>query len=432
MARVDDGELEMLLDGALHLLDPDRAEVVRRYVETDEGRERLDEARRLRERADAILGGAASQDSGGGGLHGPVPDFAEIRARAAAARNAGTGGTGGGSGGAGRVDPGVPRRSSSLWAASIAAALVVGWMGRGLLPGGGGPLDEVDQVASEAMRGAASPANPSPSVTAPPSGPSLPATPAPPADVAPSTGPGMPAPAPGRVDEPTLAAATPPPSAQAASAFPAEAMADVLPAPASVQDAFQGQVAGEPAFKVALDPLSPPLSWPPGWETSAPPVAELAVLDVVSRGDTTVVVQALPDNGVLELRYLVTALAVDEIVPTGLGDFSRMRAETVAPSAPPAARTGEQPGAQAADVVARGAAPPAPVAAAPAPALESAEARRVVGQGLDTLDPGGGSPTTSLRVVFVGGAVELRGPVPDSVLARWGEEVALRRMRGGR
>jgi hypothetical protein len=439
MARVDDGELEMLLDGALHLLDPERAEEVRRYVETDEGRERLAAARRLRDRADAILGEVGPEVGAGAGAGAGVagagmPDFAEIRARAAAG-GAGVGGGGAaGAGGASGAGPGagapgverVPaprRRPSLLWAASIAAALAVGWMGRGILPGGGSPVELGRQASAPepAPAASAAPASEAPGAPAPGS-----------SQASPSPGPSVSA-------EADAVAVPPAPTAtagRAPSAAPAEEAVPAAPPPEAVAPSYaqvlESRVAGErtladgPAFKVALEPLSSPMGWPSGWETTTPPVAELPVLDVAARGDTTVILQALPEGGVLELRYRVASLALDAVVVTGAADPGRAERADAAPPTVSAPRTG----AQTVDTRARGAVPPA-AAPAPAPLAESGDARRSPVQAREALLTGGGLPPATLRIPFMGGGVELRAPVPDSVLARWGEEVVLRRMRGG-
>lgn len=429
MARVDDGELEMLLDGALHLLDPERAEEVRRYVETDEGREHLAMARRLRERADAILGDAGPGIGAGAGVgagvagHG-MPDFAQIRARAAA------GGAGAGPGAMDSGAQGVPaprRRPSLLWAASIAAALAVGWMGRGILPGGGSPMELGRQASAP---------EPAPSASA------APAAPASQAPGAPAPGSPQAAPSPGTsVSAEADAVALPPVPTATAGRAPSPAPAEeTVPAARSGEAVapsytrvLESRIAGEPAladepaFKVALEPLSPPPSWPAGWESSTPPVAELPVLDVAARGDTTVILQALPEGGVLELRYVVASVALDQVVVTGAADLSRAERADVGPPTVSAPRTG----AQTVDTRARGAVPPAAVQPAPAPLAESVEARRTPVQAREALETGGGHPPATLSIPFLGGGVELRAPVPDSVLVRWGEEVLLRRMRGG-
>lgn len=430
MARVDDGELEMLLDGALHLLDPERAEEVRRYVETDEGRERLAVARRLRERADAILGDAGTGIGAGAGVGAGVagsgmPEFAEIRARAAA------GGAGAGRGAMAPGAQGVPaprRRPSLLWAASIAAALAAGWVGRGILPGGGSPM-ELGRQASAPERA--------------PSASAAPAAPASQAPGAPAPGASQAAPSPGTsVSAEADAVALPPvPTAtapgRAPSPAPAEETVPAAPPGEAVAPSYtqvlQARVAGEPAladepaFKVALEPLSPPPSWPAGWETSTPPVAELPVLDVAARGDTTVILQALPEGGVLELRYVVASVALDQVVVTGAADLSRAERADAGPPNVSAPRTG----AQTVDTRARGAVPPAATRPAPAPLAESVEARQTPAQAREALGTGGGRLPATLSIPFLGGGVELRAPVPDSVLVRWGEEVLLRRMRGG-
>lgn len=235
---------------------------------------------------------------------------------------------------------------------------------------------------------------------------------------------------------PTATAGRAPSTAPAEEAVPAarpgEAVARGTVARFDTQ-VLQARIAGEPAladepaFKVALEPLSPPPSWPAGWETSTPPVAELPVLDVAARGDTTVILQALPEGGVLELRYVVASVALDQVVVTGAADLSRAERADAGPPNVSAPRTG----AQTVDTRARGAVPPAATRPAPAPLAESVEARQTPAQAREALGTGGGRLPATLSIPFLGGGVELRAPVPDSVLVRWGEEVLLRRMRGG-
>lgn len=227
--------------------------------------------------------------------------------------------------------------------------------------------------------------------------------------------------APGRAPSPAPAEETVP------AAPPGEAVAPSYTQVLQARVAGEPALADEPAFKVALEPLSPPPSWPAGWETSTPPVAELPVLDVAARGDTTVILQALPEGGVLELRYVVASVALDQVVVTGAADLSRAERADAGPPNVSAPRTG----AQTVDTRARGAVPPAATRPAPAPLAESVEARQTPAQAREALGTGGGRLPATLSIPFLGGGVELRAPVPDSVLVRWGEEVLLRRMRGG-
>lgn len=422
MARVDDGELEMLLDGALHLLPEERAEEVRRYAETEEGRERLAAARSLRDRADAILGGVGSEiGAGGGGAGAGMPDFAEIRARAAAGGPA----AGGGGGGAGN-GPRVPgRRPSLLWAASIAAALVVGWMGRGLLPGAGGPTELGRQASAPAPAAA-----PGAVERGAPGEPGSLAEPGSPSEAAPSAmAEGTPSPSVGgrtvTEDTGTERTATAD-EALAADRTVATARAQAVDA-AALSDV--AAPADEVAFKVALEPRSPPLTWPPGWEVAAPPVSELPVLDVAVQGDTTLVLQALPEGGVLELMYVNVTLEVDRLVIAASGGAERRDAEAIAgrPVADPAADS--RAGPATAELRARAATLPPGAAVPPGetgtPVTSSSRPSVAAAPGAPP------TPTAILRLPFIGGGVELRAPVPDSVLARWGEEVVLRRIRGG-
>jgi len=306
MAQVDDGELEMLLDGALGLLPPERAEAVRLYAETtEEGAARLAELKRVRDRSRAIL-----RDAGPGAV-GEAPDFQEIRRRAEAGGGAGSASASlPPSGGLGTPAPphggrhsGVPRRVPLLWAASVAAALGVGWLGRGVLEGPG-PIG-----STEVAREASAPAVAAEPVVTPAPLPSTPSAPT-----------AADAPAAGRTgsvaDREEFPRAAPPP-------LPGEEVATDSRSPGE-----------EPILSVLADDAVDPEGWPEGWEERTPAVAGLPLLQVESRGDTVVLLQRLPDGGGLEVRY------VDGPAPPQ-GALPRTLAEAPARArlAPPAAAT---------------------------------------------------------------------------------------------
>lgn len=335
MAHVDDGELEMLLDGVLHLLPPERAEVVLRYVETEEGAERLARARDVHERSVEILSSSRPRV-------GELPDFAALKARSAVGAGAEEGGTGGAAGGTPPPDllPLAPRRRgvSLLWAASLAAALGLGWMGRGLLqePGGMGPAVALQEVGADAapasgpveeeMVASASAAPPAASAPAPASSVGSAeaeesVTGPPPADAVVAQA------APAAAQAGRLPVAAPPPAPHVADASPVEALrrsantsvettevsagaavaGGGLPGVARLRAEIPAEADGvaptPPPLLLATSPRTPPATWPDGWAESTPPVPGLPVLDVTSSGPYRVILQELDGGGVLEVRY---------------------------------------------------------------------------------------------------------------------------------
>ncbi|HSR41892.1 MAG TPA: hypothetical protein VLL48_06965, partial [Longimicrobiales bacterium] len=124
MSHVTDGELHLVLDGALELLSADRAREVREHLEVcgDCGR-RLEEERRIRDRSQELL---RSTDPGAE----PPPPFEEIRARAG--RSAG----GASSSGSSEMR-GTPWIQGLAWAATVVLALGIGWYAGGRPPGAG-------------------------------------------------------------------------------------------------------------------------------------------------------------------------------------------------------------------------------------------------------------------------------------------------------
>ena len=116
MQHVDEGLLHARLDGQLAALGPGQeAEVERHLAECAECRARLEEARALRDRADALLRGDV--------LSVEIPPFETLAVRAG-------------------VAPRRRRRGPPLaWAASIVLAVGAGWLARSALQGRG-PAEE--------------------------------------------------------------------------------------------------------------------------------------------------------------------------------------------------------------------------------------------------------------------------------------------------
>ncbi len=137
MRHVDDGELHAYLDGESRASADERGRAVDEHLaECAECRARLEEARRVRERAQAILRAA---DPAGVA----VPAYEQILARAARQRARSR-----------TVRPAV----ALAWAASVAVAVTVGWYARTLI--GRGPA--ASQLARSSPIEAAPPARPQP------------------------------------------------------------------------------------------------------------------------------------------------------------------------------------------------------------------------------------------------------------------------------
>jgi len=137
---VDEGRLSEYLDRPIGG-SSDRAEIEAHLAECAECRERLEELRVIRERADALLRHATPARL-------TMPGFEEIEARARARRGAG------------------PRRVLSLqrltalgWAATIVLAVGIGWIARGAVmrEAGNAPV-RLDGVPSTATGGITAPA----------------------------------------------------------------------------------------------------------------------------------------------------------------------------------------------------------------------------------------------------------------------------------
>lgn len=115
MSHVDEGTLHAYLDGELETIQPGASAALEAHVAAcDECRARLEDERRIRDRAETVLGYASPERL-------DVPPFDAVLRRA---RGSATGGGG----------PASPRpRSFTLplaWAASIALALAGGWWAR--------------------------------------------------------------------------------------------------------------------------------------------------------------------------------------------------------------------------------------------------------------------------------------------------------------
>lgn len=131
MSHVTDGELHLVLDGALELVPDERAREVREHLDAcGDCARRLEEERRVRERSREILGSD-------GHAGGSPPPFEELRNRALGGGPAGRTGAGASSGAGSperRWTPGLRRLA---WAASVVLALGVGWYAGSAVPGSG-------------------------------------------------------------------------------------------------------------------------------------------------------------------------------------------------------------------------------------------------------------------------------------------------------
>lgn len=117
MPHVSDGELHMVLDGALDLLPDERVRAVRSHLESCEDcAARLERERRVRARAGEILRSGGPDDA-------ELPPLGELRERA-------------GSGGSGHRRKRLGLYRGVAWAASLILALGIGWYAGG---GPGGP-----------------------------------------------------------------------------------------------------------------------------------------------------------------------------------------------------------------------------------------------------------------------------------------------------
>ncbi len=114
MTHLDDGQLHAYLDGQSGQDGQTRQQMERHLAECAACRGRLEEARRVRDRARAILAGA-------GPANLTVPPFDAVVQRAARG---------------GRTRRGFRPMVPLAWAASVALAVTVGWYARGLLRGG--------------------------------------------------------------------------------------------------------------------------------------------------------------------------------------------------------------------------------------------------------------------------------------------------------
>jgi hypothetical protein len=129
MLHVDEGALHAYLDGALDEYPTAEADRIRSHLEAcAECAERMEEERRVRSDAHALLGLAAPAVE--------APDFEELRAYVERTRGAGRG---------------VSTRVYRLrWAASILVALGTGWLLRGGVPGPATPMPDAVVASSGA------------------------------------------------------------------------------------------------------------------------------------------------------------------------------------------------------------------------------------------------------------------------------------------
>ena len=167
MPHADEGRLHAYLDGALHAESPEDARALERHLERcDDCRALLDFERAVRDEAADLLASAVPAAATA------APPWGEILHRAG--RGEGGGGEGTAAGGV-RVRPGygwLPAGHRLAWAASLVAALGVGWWAHAAL--GFGPFDaptasRPDSEAATAGR-LATGARPEPSAPAAPLG----------------------------------------------------------------------------------------------------------------------------------------------------------------------------------------------------------------------------------------------------------------------
>ena len=136
MSHLTDGDIHVYLDGALDLLPDHRAGEIREHLSRCEDcQSRLEEERRIRERASGILGSAtAGASTSVGDASEDLPSFDTIRERAGEERGPGV------VGGGGRFSDGSPERSEGpsrkawyrgvAWAATVVLSLGLGWYAR--------------------------------------------------------------------------------------------------------------------------------------------------------------------------------------------------------------------------------------------------------------------------------------------------------------
>lgn len=342
MLHVDDGQLHAYLDGELELLGPAETQAIEQHLDAcAECRARLEEERRLRERAGLILRGSEAVEL-------PVPAFETIAARA-------------GGGPTQRPAP-RPRRPAALlaWAASILLALGLGWYGRELmlttrdLAMESAEPETVAAAAPEPREAAPSPAAPAPpertetvaAADVPP--PRAPARPGPAGDVATRAAPVEPLSAPAR------ATAPPPPAevtvAEAAPAAPAaerpEPVADAL-AEGRVTTAAGAPVAGAQVVirGTSIGTLTRPdgsysLAVPPGRLPAAGEL-EIAVQSIgfASEARTVPLKPGATVAQNFELRPV--AVALEAVVVTGTSAEAERRQGVAVPAAESAAAAGE-------------------------------------------------------------------------------------------
>lgn len=132
MSHVDDGQLDALLDGAFEADGPEQAAIDAHVASCADCRSRLEEARRLKERAAAVLRAARPRDV-------PMPSFEELIASRRPAAGAAAATPGAGPGPAGATAPAAPSRRRPIhrlplaWAATLVLAVSGGWMAHELL-----------------------------------------------------------------------------------------------------------------------------------------------------------------------------------------------------------------------------------------------------------------------------------------------------------
>lgn len=213
MRHVDEGLLHAWLDGQLDALGPGAAEEAARHLEScGECRARLEEARAVRGRAEALLRGDL--------LSVEIPPFEALAARAGAPARR-------------------PRRGRALaWAASVVLAVGAGWLARSSL--------REPEPPARTVGGGSAPAASGPVASAPAPEPTPPGTGAAPAPAEPRPSPAPATPPPVRVA--AREAVEPAPGGGSGGAAPAApVLAETLPVPTPSAPPPPAQVAAREA-----------------------------------------------------------------------------------------------------------------------------------------------------------------------------------------
>ena len=303
MSHVDDGELTAYADGAWPANDPVALRIGAHLSTCENCRTRLELAHALRDRAAEILGYATPAQMS-------TPSFEELQAQLA-------------------TSPRKPRRTIPLaWAASIMMALGLGWFGRGYWQN----PPELQEIATRAAPPSATQsaaAEPDASVVQPSSQSAVPPAP-------------VPSPAPPRT----------PPQVAANEARPERAEPRVDREEDMAADR-QGFAAGRAAPGAGVAAAPPPSAARAriGAENvpqqlsaadaerrglDVPRIPELPIAHVLVNGDTTSVIQTLPDGKVVTLTVTPEDAALRDQAAR-----REVAAEAAAPMAAAAAKTAQ-------------------------------------------------------------------------------------------